>query len=465
MAELRLPTNFIARPYQRDVMKFFDNCVEYAEPGRAWWCVHRRGGKDRTMLAQASKMAHRRIGTYWHMLPSLKQARKAVWDNITSEGKKLIDATFPPEIVKKRNELEMKIELKNGSIIQLLGSDNFDSNVGASPVHVTFSEYALSHPRGWHLVRPILTENNGTAAFISTPRGFNDFHELGEVAKRDTTGRWYHGLMDISYTRAHGGLITPEMVQQEIRDGMPEELARQEYYCDFSAANVGAILGKYIEQAERDGRIDDWTYDPDGAGLELSCDIGFHDTTSFWLWQRLPGGWYLCCGYDEASGRDAEDWIEAFSKSDWRPTSEGGKITKLWMPHDARAKTFATKTSAMERFKAAHYDVAIVPSLSVADRISAARKVARRTMFSRSACELGLKGLRAWQFKYNEETRQFSREPEHNWASHPGDGFSYGAIVMNPQALPEPEAPPPPKKPQSVDHAFSLDDLWEMENR
>ena len=39
-------------------------------------------------------------------------------------------------------------------------------------------------------------------------------------------------------------------------------------------------------------------------------------------------------------------------------------------------------------------------------------------------------GLRAWSFEWNQETRQFSQDPKHDWASHPGDGFSYGAQVM-----------------------------------
>jgi len=456
MREFDYPgTRFVPREYQLPIMGFFDKCLEKAIPGRAWWCMHRRGGKDRTMLVQACKMSQTRIGTYWHLLPSLKQARKAVWDNITPEGKNLIDTTFPREMIRKKNELEMKLTLHNGSIVQLLGADNFDSNVGASPVHATFSEYALSHPRGWHLVRPILTENNGTAAFISTPRGYNDFHALGEVAKLEQfSGRWYYGMMDINYTMTRGGRMTPEKVAQEIRDGMPEELVRQEYYCDFSAANVGAILGKWIEQADRDNRIYDFVTD---GQIELSADIGFHDTAAFWAWQRLPNAWFAACGYDEGSGRDAEDWIEHFDKSGWSPD----KVSMLWLPHDARAKTFATKTSAQERFKAAGYRVEIVPMLSVADRISAARKVARRTIFHRTACELGLKALRAWQFKYNEETRQFGANPDHNWASHGGDGYSYGAIVMNPRAIQPPPPPPPVAPPVTHNKVYTLDDLWE----
>lgn len=457
---MRLPANFTPRAYQRPIMGHFDHGGK-----RAWWCVHRRGGKDRTMLAQISKMAFQRVGAYWHMLPTLRQARTSVWDNITPEGRNLIDSTYPREVVAAKNEVEMKITLKNGSIIQLLAADNFDRNVGASPVHVTFSEYSLQHPRGWHLVRPILSENNGSAAFISTPRGYNDFHALREAAIGENAinpGRWYVATMDILHTISRGGQITKELVDQEIREGMPREMARQEYYCDFAAANVGAILGSYLEEAEKEGRIFDFTQDPHGAGLELSGDLGFHDTAAWWLWQRLPGKWFANLGFDEDTGLDAGDWIKRFQENGWT----NGMIGRLWLPHDAKAKTFVTKHSAMEQFMSAGYNVAIVPSLSVADRINAARSVAKRTLWSRGACNEGLKGLRAWQYKYDEERRVFSKAPDHNWASHTSDGWSYGAVVMGATGIPAPPppAPPPVERNTQTSLNMTMDQLFEAHN-
>jgi phage terminase large subunit len=49
-----------------------------------------------------------------------------------------------------------------------------------------FSEWALSNPQAWSLIRPILLENNGWALFITTPRGRNHAHRMFEMAnKRD----------------------------------------------------------------------------------------------------------------------------------------------------------------------------------------------------------------------------------------------------------------------------------------
>jgi phage terminase large subunit len=176
--DLVIDGGFKPRHYQIPYMAAMDGGCKFAV-----WVMHRRGGKDRTALAQTVKMAFKRIGLYWHCLPNLRQGRKVIWDNITSEGKNLIRQTFPDEIVARKIDDEMKIELVNGSIVQIVGADNFDALVGASPVHVTFSEWSLTDPRAYDFVRPILRENNGSVAFIFTPRGYNHGWKTLQVAK------------------------------------------------------------------------------------------------------------------------------------------------------------------------------------------------------------------------------------------------------------------------------------------
>lgn len=442
--QIALPANFEPRRYQLPLMKYFDGGGK-----RAVVCWARRMGKDRTLLSVASKLAFQRVGLYWHCLPTLRQAKRAVWDNITSDGQQLMRSTFPDEIVRKRNEVEMKVELVNGSVIQLVGADNYDALVGANPVHVTFSEFALTHPKAWDLVRPILRENGGSAAFISTPRGYNDFHRLLEYARQD--GTWFHEVLDV----VGSGVMTDADVAAEIKAGMPEELARQEFYCDFSAANVGSILGSRIEQAQKDGRIhDDVLRDPHGFEPELILDIGYSDATAVWCIQRRPDG-FAVLGYDEDTGLDAQEWITRFTRSNWSAESIG----RVWLPHDARAKTFATGRSVQEQFKAAGYRVQITPSISKTDQINAARTVMRKCQFNRTACAEGLRMLRDWQFKYDEARRTFSDKPDHNYASHCGDAFAYAAVAL--QTSPPPEARVDKPFAVPADRSFTLSQLWD----
>ena len=406
-----------ARSYQQELINWFRN------GGRRAVCVwHRRAGKDRVATFIESELAFKRVGLYWHCLPQYSQARKVIWDNITRDGQRLIDTAFPPQVIKRRMEHEMKIELINGSVWQIVGADNFDSLVGSNPVHVTYSEYALMSPKAREYLRPIIAENDGSELFISTPRGYNHFHDLYEFAK--TSKHWFCSRLSVHDTK-----VIPDEVLEEERKTMPEELFRQEFECDFSAANVGAILGRWVEAAEKDGRVNaDVEYDPDGAPLELSSDIGFRDTAVFWFWQPRADGFALV-DYDEDSGCDAEEWIERLKA---KCRDNGYKVGKVWLPHDARAKTFSTRDSAMEQFlRGFGADVVrVVPQTKKLDKINAARAVMPKCWFNSEKCEKGLKGLRAWAFEWNNDTRQFSRDPKHDWASHPGDGFAEGALMM-----------------------------------
>jgi phage terminase large subunit len=406
-----------ARPYQRELAQYFLNQPEGARAMEIW---HRRAGKDRIALWIESALAQKRVGLYWHALPEFAHARRVIWDAITNDGRKLIDVNFPEALVAKKNNQEMKIELKNGSIWQLVGSDNFDSLVGSNPVHVTFSEYALASPRSWDFIRPILAENHGSALFITTPRGYNHAHEMWEYAK--TSPLWHTSLLTVSDT----GVIDAQTLSEERRT-MADELYRQEYECDWSAANIGAILGHYVEQAEKAGRIGNIEVDR-SQPIEISSDLGFRDTACWWFWQPKFGGFSLV-DYDDGVRMDAEDWIERLKA---KAAENGYTIRHIWLPHDSKAKTFGTKHSPIEQFlKAFGGDIMrIVPDSKIPARINAARVVMPHCEFHATNCAEGLKGLRAWSFEYDDEKHVFSREPRHDWASHPGDAFSYGAQIM-----------------------------------
>ena len=226
----------------------------------------------------------------------------------------------------------------------------------------------------------------------------------------------------------------------------------------------GTILAKWVARAEREGRIHSGVhYDPMGAPLEVTSDIGFRDTATWWYWQRRLGGFALV-DYDQDIGLDADDWIPRIQE---RISLLGARLGKIWLPQDAKAKTFQSKHSAVERFLLAFgaQKISIVPAVKVADRINAARFVMPRCEFNKTRCEEGLNGLRAWSFEYNEETQILSREPRHDWASHPGDGFSYGAVVM--QEIIEKEEPKPePLRGITVGgNQVTLNELWQTNPR
>lgn len=441
------------RDYQKGVVSHFDKGGT-----RASLVWHRRSGKDRTMLNVVCRMAHKRVGLYWHCLPTHKQAKKVVWNNITKDGKRLIDVTFPEALRKSTNETDLQITLKNGSIVQLVGADNFDSLIGANPVGIVYSEFAVTHPRAWDLMRPILVENEGWAAFITTPRGYNHAFKLHEAMRG--MPEHYTSLLTVDDT---GGIVTKAMIEEERRLGMPEELIRQEFYCDWSAANVGAILGRYIEQADKDGRIDmDVRYDRTAGPVDLAFDIGFRDATAVWCVQPYTDS-FAMIDYYEDTGADADDWIDRIATLPY-------KLGTVWLPHDARAKTFATKHSVVSQFISAKQSgrldceaIKVVPNAKIADRINAARHILPVCRFDAAACAQGLAALRQWSFKYDEERRCYGSEPDHDWSSHGADAFSYAAMVLSERAKPKAKGPVVYAVP--VSGSFSLDQLWADRDR
>lgn len=437
---------FKVRDWQRPLVNYFRTRRLAGLDAHASVIAHRRAGKDRVALfIEAEEMTHPgRAIEVWHCLPEYAQARKVVWDALTGDGQRLIDVAFPAALRKRTSNQEMLIELMTGSLWRLVGADNFNSLVGSNPHHVTFSEYALTRPQAREFVRPILAANKGTELTITTPRGYNHAFHRHEFAKKQSG--WYAAFHPVSQTRLVG-----EEVLAEEKLTMPPELFEQEWECSFSATNVGSILGRRMERAEREGRVGEHVTWDTAMPVVLTSDIGFRDAAAFWFWQLKPDG-YALIDYREESGLDADDWIELLK------TDYDYDISVVWLPPDAKAKTYATKRSPLERFKASGLNVRVVPQTKVAHRINAARLVLPKCFFHSLNCARGIEVLRSWAYRWDEERRVFSSEPLHDEFSHGGDAFSYGALVLStPEA--QPAAAPAPRK--IAAEQFSLDMLYD----
>lgn len=250
-----------------------------------------------------------------------------------------------------------------------------------------------------------------------------------------------------------------ERARQRDLENNPEEY---DHIWEGAYGNIaGSILGRWVSEAERKGRVNDGiVYDPGGAPIEVSSDLGFRDTASWWYWQRLPGGFHVL-KYEGDSGLDADDWIPRIQDS---IRGLGARLGKIWLPHDARAKTFQSKHTTAEKFLEAFGVgmVDVVPQSKKLDQISAARAVIQKCAFNATLCEDGLDGLKAWEFEWNEDNGVFSKEPLHNWASHPSDAFAYGSQIMS-----EAEYVPPPKEPDwdNLQTVGTMDEIWADHSR
>jgi hypothetical protein len=221
MANITLPYKFNPRDYQLPLLKALDDGYK-----RAIITWNRRSGKDKVCFNYMVRKAVEEIGTYYYFLPTYSQAKRVIWDNIDNDGFKMLDH-IPKEIVKSTNATELKVELVNGSIIQLIGADEFKkSGVGANPVGVVFSEYSITNPEAWKYVSPILAVNEGWAIFNFTPRGMNHAYTLLQQYKENP--KWFVEILTNDETQVLKG----EALEEEKRNN-PQDFFEQEYYCKF----------------------------------------------------------------------------------------------------------------------------------------------------------------------------------------------------------------------------------------
>jgi hypothetical protein len=270
------------RPYQQTARDKFDEGIR-----RHIWIWHRRAGKDISGLDLAADQARTEVGTYWHLYPTHVQAKRAIWNGIDArEGVRFLERAFPSEHRVSTRSQDMQIEMDNGSMWQLCGSDRYDSLVGSNPRGVIFSEFALCDPRAWDYIRPILRENNGWVAFITTYRGRNHAYRMAKRLAGNPD--WYVDIRTIEDTTHADGspIITAEDIQAERDEGMSEALIQQEYFCNPMAALPGAIYGKSAEKMLEAGRVGTFGYDS-SLPVFASWSLEYHDQYTVAFWQNV----------------------------------------------------------------------------------------------------------------------------------------------------------------------------------
>jgi len=404
---------------------------EYLQEGglRAVECAHRRWGKDEIALHYTACASQERIGNYWHLLPQFNQCRKAIWEAVNPHtGKLRIDEAFPAEIRAGVRNTDMMIPLKSGSTWQVVGSDNFDALVGSPPIGIVFSEYALSDPRCWAYLSPILEENGGWAAFISTSRGDNHFKKLVDFAR--ITPGWFCQILPADKTPVFTAQRLEEIRMELIGTFGPEigdAMFQQEYFCSFQGAILGAYYAKQMLQARKDGRI---TRVPHAAGSEVYTfwDLGVDDSMTIWFLQQV-GKEFRFIDYYENSGMGLAHYAKVLKE---KPYVYGDH----YMPHDAAVREMSSGENAKSRAEVAEElgirPVKIVQRARNTDAvmmgIEAVRNILSQCWFDEAKCAQGISALEGYKAEYNEEKKVLSNTPLHDYCSHGADAFRTFAV-------------------------------------
>lgn len=415
MPRIRLPNNWQPRQYQREAWDYLENGGK-----RCVLPCHRRWGKDDIALHWTAVAAHQRVGVYWHMLPEYEQGRKAIWTAVNAHtGKRRIDEAFPQELRKRTVDDDMLIEFRTGSIWQVVGSDAYDSLVGAGVAGIVMSEWALANPAAWAFLSPMLVENDGWAIFPYTPRGRNHGWSLLQRARGDPD--WFSTVQSAEQT----GVFTAEALASALADYQSiygrqdgEALFRQEYYCDFDAAILGAFYGGDIRQMEREGRLTNVPIER-AQRVHTAWDLGYTDSTAIWFVQQVGRELHLI-DYYEGNNQGLDHYARVLDE-------KGYLYGDHFFPHDVEQHELSTGTSRVQTLRKLGIRPTVVPLHQVMDGVNAVRMLFPRLWADARRCERGMDALRNYRREFDEKTKVYKPKPLHDWSSHGADALRYFA--------------------------------------
>jgi phage terminase large subunit len=218
----------------------------------------RRFGKTHLSIRELCYHARDPDKEVWYVAPTYKMARQIVWRKLKN---KLQDLNW----ITKTNETELTITLRNGSTISLKGADNYDSLRGVGLDFIVLDEFADIDPEAWYeTLRPTLSDKQGRALFIGTPKGIGNWaYDIYQNTLDNPTWKSY------SFTTIEGGQVPAEEVDAARLD-LDERTFRQEYLATFETFSGRIYYG--FDRAANVRKYEGTTPDVVYVGMDFNID-------------------------------------------------------------------------------------------------------------------------------------------------------------------------------------------------
>lgn len=350
---------------------------------------------------------------YCYFAPYYGQVKKIVWNYLKEYCQDI------PGFV--ANEAELKVTIprpaqKDKITFFLMGADNPASIRGIYLDGAILDEYAEYDPTVWgQVIRPTLSDREGWAIFIGTPKGKNHFYDVYEKGKE--LEDWFTEI----YRASDTGVVKPSELHAA-KSSMSDEDYMQEFECSFTASNVGAYYGREIEKLEKKKHISAVPYDPQ-LTVSTFWDLGMDDSTAIWFVQML-GKEIRVIDYLEESGKPLYWYAQELQELDYR-------YSEHWLPWDAAVRSLETGKNRKQSIEDAGLkNVWVADRSGVEDGINQVRLLLPRCWFDAKKCKRGIEALKAYSKKWDSKNKVFSKKPSHNWASHGADAFRNFAMSL-----------------------------------
>ncbi len=220
----------------------------------------RRFGKSYLSCIELLRGAISRPGeVYFYCAPTYRMAKDIAW----KELKRLVPKTW----VQAKNETDLRLDLINGSSIELKGTENAMALRGRSLAGVVLDEAAFMERDVWaEVIRPALADKQGWALFISTPDGtaswFYDMWCFCGEQEWDDWARW-------SFTTIEGGNVKEEEVEAA-KSQLDPRTFRQEFEASFE--NLTGLVAVSFNDENIDKEVADLHMLPLLLGLDFNVD-------------------------------------------------------------------------------------------------------------------------------------------------------------------------------------------------
>ena len=227
----------------------------FCNPSRFRNCVAgRRFGKTHLSVTELLKAATSgKNKNCWYVAPTYGAAKEIAWD--------MLIHTIPDEYIVKSNESSLTLKLINGSVISLKGAEKPNNLRGRALDFVVLDEFADMRPEAWfEVIRPSLSDRQGSALFIGTPKGRNHFYDLWAKGI-DGADEW----ASFQYTTLDGGNVSESEIDQA-RSDLDERTFNQEYCAEF--VTYAGLIYYNFERASSVVKFED-----DGGFLHIGMDF------------------------------------------------------------------------------------------------------------------------------------------------------------------------------------------------
>lgn len=224
----------------------------------------------------------------------------------------------------------------------------------------------------------------------------------------------------------------PKVIEVEIRT------LKEQNYDDYlwiyggktRQALEGAIFAKELRDAKEKGRICQFSVER-GHPVNTFWDLGRGDYTAIWFIQRVGLQWRVVDFYQNRLFH-IDHYIGVLQ-------TKAYVYGTHFLPHDGKAKQLGSKFTVEEQLRGdsdmdvdkTPRNVVVLPVHRIIDQHNALRTMFPNMYFEQDNCSEGLSLMGRYRYKIDPKTKQFSKEPEHDDASHAASALMQFAISAN----------------------------------